>query len=114
MLHQLQSNQLSVRHFCSTLVTFTAPLLLAYLDRDFPLSTNERGVPSTVLTPARCMARHVQLCLEVLGAAVELMECETRAGSSSPAQHHNKLRVSRVQSIKFKVQSIKCNIHTSH
>lgn len=76
VLHQLQANQLSVRQFCSTLTTFTTPLLMAYLDRDFPWmkSANEKGT-----SPPRSVAMHVHVCLQLLECAVELMECETMA-----------------------------------
>ena len=83
MLHQLQSNQLSVRQFCSSVATFVTPLIVGYLSRDFPWVTatpthpqggaNERR---QVLPPCRTVAVCVCVCLQLLECVVELMECE--------------------------------------
>ncbi len=90
ILHQLQSNQLSVRQFCSSIMTYVTPLTVSYLNRDFPWVTappsrgggsgNERR---KVLPPCRTVAVCVCVCLQLMECGVELMECE-----AMPARLH--------------------------
>ena len=73
ILH-LQSKQLAISQFSLSVMTVVAPLTLKYLNRDFPclmLSANKQGS-----SPAGISAACVHVCLQLLGAAVELMELD--------------------------------------
>ena len=75
-LRTLQSNQLSVALFCSSLISAVAPLLLGHLNRDFPwlTSTNKPGSSLTTVS-----ASFVYKCLLLLESVVEIMELEWAA-----------------------------------
>lgn len=90
-----QSDQLSVQLFCSSLLTFVAPLLLGCLNRDFPVQAggNEQGS-----SPPGGVARHVSACLQLVECAVDLMECDiTVTTGNTPGQQEQKNLVSREQ-----------------
>lgn len=110
MLHQLQSNQLSIKQFCSSMATFVVPLLLAYLNRDFPWlsgSANEQG-PSP--SARASVAKHVHVCLQLVESVVELMECETVA--NRPAQQDDKkLRVRYLLFFHLKLCVKNCSVN---
>ena len=92
MLQQLQSNQLTVRQFCSSIMTFVTPLIVGYLNRDFPwvVAGTDR---KKVLPPCRTVAVCVCVCLQLLECGVELMECEAVPARLHQQQDHKILRV---------------------
>ena len=104
MLHQLQSNQLSVRQFCSSVMTFVTPLVVSYLNRDFPwvtAPTRGRGggdEQRKALPPCRTVAVCVCVCLQLLECVVDLMECEAMPARLHQQQDGKILRVSQCMS----------------
>ena len=102
MLQQLQSNQLSVRQFCSAIMTYVTPLVVSYLNRDFPWVTTPTtptmkgrggGEQRKVLPPCRTVAVCVCVCLQLLECGVELMECEATPSRIHQQEDDKILRV---------------------
>ena len=71
MLFQLQSESISLQRYYNTVFTCVAPLLLSYMNRDFPwMREEERGVASAV----KPVAAHISLCLQLLFTVSDLSE----------------------------------------
>ena len=87
MVYQLQSNQLTIGQFSSSIISFIAPLVIDYIDRDFPWLINDKGS-----APYRTSALYIGICLQLLECAVQLLELEEM--SSACKQHdESKLKV---------------------
>lgn len=78
MIIQLQLEQVSLEQFSHALITSVAPLLIGYLNRDFPWIREGRSHSAAQLTA--CIA----VCLQLLLAATDLLEhfskCQQRGG----------------------------------
>ena len=79
ILDQLQSEQLSLDHYCCTVITSVAPLLPAYLNRQLSWT------PAHGDTSSWSTAGGVTVCVQVMSAVVELIEAKKwRTRSSEP------------------------------
>ena len=82
ILDQLQSEQMSLDHYCSTVMTSVAPLLPAYLSRQLSWTTPQGG---SEVTTGWSTAGGVAVCVQVMTAVVKLMETKKwRTRSSEP------------------------------
>lgn len=100
LLHQLQSDQLTVRQFCSALMTYVTPLVVNYLNRDFPWVTTPTASPTDLRghgggeERSRMVAVCVCVCLQLVECGVELMECEATPSRLHHQEDDGILRVS--------------------
>lgn len=77
MLEQLQSEQVTLDQYCSSIIASTAPLLPGYLNRQLTWATSE-GEGSLHLGGAggQSVAAHLAVTMELLSAVMELMDTQ--------------------------------------
>ena len=74
MLKQLQSEQISLDQYCSSVITTAAPLLPGYLNK--PLTWTAPDGEGSGVAVGHSVAAHVAVAMELLSAVVELMDTQ--------------------------------------
>ena len=70
MLEQLQSEQVSLDQYCSSVITSTAPLLPGYLNKQLTWTTSDG---ERLGAGGSSVAAHLAVAMELVSAVVELM-----------------------------------------
>ena len=77
VLEQLQSEQVSLDQYCSSVIASTAPLLPGYLNRQLTWATSEGEGPLPLGgAGGQSVAAHLAVTMELLSAVVELMDTQ--------------------------------------